>query len=236
VTRRGRLRLAVLDLLDEPWITVVLGASIVLHGGRWVASALSTGAGSRGARDFVVWWTWVFLGALASWIGSRSLAGPLSTGSAQWILAGPVRPTTWAAERVAVTILGGLLACLVVGGQAVAYGASPWWLWSLALENVLIVALGALYGLGFRPLLAVFLTAATWWITHLIGPWTLMLRRTGHDQLALLVAWMPDADVYTVPAVGASLARVGTATMGAGAWLLVLAGVLVVSMSRRSDY
>lgn len=236
---RTRLRLALLDLLDEPILPLTLGAVVVLFAGRWTAGALSMGAASRGQLDFVLWWSWAFVGTLACWMGSRVLGLPLATRSARWLLAGPLSPIRWAVERLAVAfaLQAGVVGVLVLA-VAVHHGVLAAWGWTLLLEALLLTLLSGVLGVLFRPATALALGLANWWIGHLVGPWASVLAAQGHPVAAMMVGVLPDADVLDVHSrllAGhpVSLQLLGTATLWTGAWIVAISGGLVALLARR---
>ncbi|MCB9668745.1 MAG: hypothetical protein H6736_06565 [Alphaproteobacteria bacterium] len=237
----GRLRLAFLDALDERVLPLLAGAVGVLLAGQWFAGATSMGAPARGSLDFALWWAWLASGAMALVLGSRALALPLDDGSARFLLSGPLHPGRWGLERLAATAVvavgfAGVLALAV--SLFVAPVPPVAWSVFLVAEVVMLVAFAGLTGVLLRPLPALALGGAVWWIGHLAGPWATVMTDAGYPGLARVLPFLPDLD--TLDAHAATLAgqpvpaaRLGLGIAWALAWTAASAGATVSLLSAR---
>lgn len=237
---RGRFLLALRDALDAGPLPLLAGSLVVLYVGQDFARSTSMGAGDHGSADFALWWVWFASGLFALVLGSRTLGAPLADGSARFLLVGPLSPARWATERLLATALlcaaltGGLCAALVPLGLD---GVGSFTLFLLA-ESLLLVSFGGFAGVLLRPLPALGLAAALWWIGHLAGPWAGVMADLGHPWAERLLPFLPDLD--TLDAHRAVLAdtpipasRVLRGLAWAGAWTGAFGAATVSLLSTR---
>ncbi|MCB9673709.1 MAG: hypothetical protein H6737_01255 [Alphaproteobacteria bacterium] len=237
------MRLAVLDALHERVVPVVVVSLGFLLVGVPVARATGMGAPTRVVLDFALWWAWLSGCALAMWLGSRCIAGPLDDRTAMWELTGPVSPGLWGLRRLGGSAAVAVAAHGVVLCAALALGGLPAGSAAVAvlttLEILLLVALAGGLGAVFRPLPALVATATLWLVGHVGGLFRDLLAEDGLGPLASAVlAAIPDLDLLDVhgAVVRGEVPPAGQVLLAAAwslAWTCAAAAATVSVLNRR---
>lgn len=235
----GRLRIAILDALDEHLGGLLVGGLVILYVGQGFARDTSMGAGDRGALDFALWWVWLASGLVALVLGSRATSVPLTTGSARFLLVGPLSPGRWALERLAGAALVAVGYATVLCTALLPLGmAHVGFTVFLLAEVVLLVAAGGFAGTLLAPLPALLLAGALWWIGTLAAPWAAVMVDLGHPWARQVLPFLPDLDTLEAHQAAVrgrplSTARIGRGVAWSSAWTTAVGAATVWLSSNR---